>query len=141
MKIPRVLLPAVLLLMGAATLQPAAHAQSSITFLEVALDEETRGADEKLRRYLANETGITFVPERPLEYGLVINRLAGWRDDRGPFVARITPYAFVAAEMLGARMDGLATYVSSSTGGTTYHAYFVVKPASASTGRRTCPRW
>jgi hypothetical protein len=28
--------------------------------------------------------------------------------------------------MLGARLDGLATYVSTATGGTTYHAYFVV---------------
>jgi len=120
------MLAAVLLPLAAALAPAPARAQSTITFLEVALDEETRQADEKLRRYLASETGSVFVPERPLEYGLVINRLAGWRDDRGPFIARTTPYAFVAAEMLGARMDGLATYVSSSTGGTTYHAYFVV---------------
>jgi ABC-type phosphate/phosphonate transport system substrate-binding protein len=106
-----------------------AAAQGTITFLEVALDEETRQADEKLRRYLAAETGNIFVPERPLEYSLVVNRLAGWNSERGWFVARTTPYAFVAAEMLGAQLDGLATYVSTGTGGTTYHAWFVVNRA------------
>jgi ABC-type phosphate/phosphonate transport system substrate-binding protein len=105
----------------------AAHAQSTITYMEVALDEDTRRADEKLRRYLALRTGSTFVAERPLEYGAAVNRLAAWRPDRGDFLARTTPYAFVAAEMLGAQMDGLATYVSAATGGTTYHAYFVVR--------------
>ncbi|HSJ23499.1 MAG TPA: PhnD/SsuA/transferrin family substrate-binding protein [Longimicrobiales bacterium] len=124
---PRLLLCAAVLAAGALAV-PAGPltGQSTITFLEVALDDETRQADEKLRRYLSAETGSVFVPERPLEYGQVVNRLAGWRDDRGPFVARVTPYAFVAAEMLGAQLDGLATYVSSSTDGTTYHAYFVV---------------
>jgi ABC-type phosphate/phosphonate transport system substrate-binding protein len=109
-----------------AALPAVVHAQGTITFLEVALDEETRQADEKLRRYLAAETGNVFVPERPLEYSLVVNRLASWREDRGYFVARTTPYAFVAAEMLGAQLDGLATYVSTGTGATTYHAWFVV---------------
>ena len=121
------LLPVTLLAgLGAGT---RAHAQSTITFLEVALDEDTRRADEKLRRYLGVHTGSAFVSERPLEYGAVVNRLAGWRPDKGYFVARTTPYAFVAAEMLGAQLDGLATYVSAATGGTTYHAYFVVNRA------------
>jgi ABC-type phosphate/phosphonate transport system substrate-binding protein len=117
-----------LLLAGLLTLSLAGHAQaqSTITFLEVALDEDTRRADEKLRRYLGTETGSTFVSERPLEYSAVINRLAGWRPEKGYFMARATPYAFVAAEMLGAQFDGLATYVSAATGGTTYHSYFVV---------------
>jgi ABC-type phosphate/phosphonate transport system substrate-binding protein len=107
----------------------ATQAQGTITFLEVALDEETRQADERLRRYLATETGNTFVPERPLEYSLVVDRLASWNTDRGWFIARTTPYAFVAAEMLGAQLDGLATYVSTGGGGTTYHAWFVVSRA------------
>jgi ABC-type phosphate/phosphonate transport system substrate-binding protein len=106
------------------------QAQGTITFLEVSLDEETRRADEKLRRYLSQETGAAFVPERPLEYGAVVNRLASWPSDKGYFVARTTPYAFVAAEMLGAQIDGMATYVSSATGGVTYHAYFVVNRES-----------
>jgi ABC-type phosphate/phosphonate transport system substrate-binding protein len=105
---------------------PLAHAQSTITYLEVALDDETRRADEKLRRYLTSQTGAAFVSERPLEYSAVVNRLASWRPEKGYFMARTTPYAFVAAEMLGAQLDGLATYVSAATGGTTYHSYFVV---------------
>jgi ABC-type phosphate/phosphonate transport system substrate-binding protein len=113
-------------LTGSLTCPAPAAAQSTITFLEVALDEETRQADDKLRRYLGQKTGAAFVSERPLEYSAVVNRLASWRPDKGYFVARTTPYAFVAAEMLGARLDGLATYVSTATGGTTYHAYFVV---------------
>jgi ABC-type phosphate/phosphonate transport system substrate-binding protein len=121
----RILLCALALLPCAAAVERV-HAQATITFLEVSLDEETRRADDRLRRYLAQQTGAAFVPERPLEYGAVVNRLAGWLPEKGYFVARTTPYAFVAAEMLGARLDGLATYVSAATGGTTYHAYFVV---------------
>ncbi len=105
---------------------PALHAQEQVTFIEVSLDEETRRADEKLRRYLGREADIVFVSERPLEYGAVINRLANWNVDKGHFLARVTPYAFVAAEMLGADLEILATYVSSATGSTTYHSYFVV---------------
>lgn len=103
-----------------------AAAQEQITFIEVALDEETRRADEKLRRYLGREAGLMFVQERPLEYGAVINRLANWNPDRGDFLARVTPYAFVAAEMLGADLEIFASYVSRATDGTTYHSYFVV---------------
>jgi ABC-type phosphate/phosphonate transport system substrate-binding protein len=103
-----------------------AIAQEQITFIEVALDEETRRADEKLRRYLGREANLMFVQERPLEYGAVINRLANWNPDRGDFLARVTPYAFVAAEMLGADLEVFATYLSRATGSTTYHSYFVV---------------
>ncbi|UCG88501.1 MAG: PhnD/SsuA/transferrin family substrate-binding protein, partial [Gemmatimonadota bacterium] len=46
--------------------------------------------------------------------------------DKGEFLARTTPYAFVAAEMLGADLEIIATYVSRATGSTTYHSYFVV---------------
>jgi DNA-binding SARP family transcriptional activator/ABC-type phosphate/phosphonate transport system substrate-binding protein/membrane-associated phospholipid phosphatase len=102
------------------------QAQSTITYLEVSLDDETRRADETLRRYLSDRTGSAFVPERPLEYDAVIDRLAGWRPEKGYFLARTTPYAFVAAEMLGAQLDPVATYVSTATDGTTYHSYFVV---------------
>lgn len=103
-----------------------AIAQEQITFIEVALDEETRNADDKLRRYLDRQADLRFVQARPLEYGAVINILANWRPDRGDFLARITPYAFVAAEMLGADLEVFATYLSRATGSTTYHSYFVV---------------
>jgi ABC-type phosphate/phosphonate transport system substrate-binding protein len=124
-RMPAALLLALLLVPGAGAVV-SLHAQATITFLEVSLDEETRRADDRLRRYLSQKTGAAFVPERPLEYGAAVNRLAAWPPEKGYFVARMTPYAFVAAEMLGARMEGLATYVSAATGGTTYHAYFVV---------------
>jgi ABC-type phosphate/phosphonate transport system substrate-binding protein len=110
------------LLLGASR----AIAQEQVTFIEVALDEETRRADEKLRRYLGREANLIFVSERPLEYGAVINRLANWDPDRGDFLARVTPYAFVAAEMLGADLEIFASYVSRATGSTNYHSYFVV---------------
>jgi ABC-type phosphate/phosphonate transport system substrate-binding protein len=101
-------------------------AQGQVTFIEVALDEETRRADDKLRRYLGREAGLMFVPERPLEYSVAIDWLANWDSDRGDFLARVTPYAFVAAEMLGADLEVFATYLSKATGSTTYHSYFVV---------------
>ncbi|UCC71450.1 MAG: PhnD/SsuA/transferrin family substrate-binding protein [Gemmatimonadota bacterium] len=117
-----------LVLAGLASVTPisSAVAQEQVTFIEVALDEETRRADEKLRRYLGSEAGLMFVSERPQEYGAVINRLANWDPERGDFLARVTPYAFVAAEMLGADLEIFASYVSRATGGTTYHSYFVV---------------
>jgi ABC-type phosphate/phosphonate transport system substrate-binding protein len=103
-----------------------ATAQEQVTFIEVALDEETRRADDKLRRYLSSEADVMVVQERPLEYSVAIDRLANWDPDKGDFLARVTPYAFVAAEMLGADMEIFATYVSRATGSTTYHSYFVV---------------
>ncbi len=117
-----------LIVAGLASLAVAssAIAQEQITFIEVALDEETRRADDKLRRHLGRESNLTFVSERPQEYGAVINRLAGWDPAKGDFLARVTPYAFVAAEMLGADLEIFATYVSRATGSTTYHSYFVV---------------
>ncbi len=121
-KLGRLILPGLVLLAAA----PEATAQEPVTFIEVAMDEETRRADEKLRRFLGREADLVFVSERPLEYGAVINRLANWNLEKGHFLARTTPYAFVAAEMLGADLEILATYVSSATGNTTYHSYFVV---------------
>ncbi|UCC48674.1 MAG: protein kinase, partial [Gemmatimonadota bacterium] len=104
----------------------SAAPQQQVTFIEVALDEETRRADGQLRTYLEEEAGILALSERPLEYDAVINRLANWNQDRGDFLARMTPYALVAAEILGADLEILATYVSRATGSTTYHSYFVV---------------
>ncbi|MGD2155110.1 MAG: PhnD/SsuA/transferrin family substrate-binding protein [Gemmatimonadales bacterium] len=103
-----------------------AIAQEQVTFIEVALDEETRRADDKLRRYLGSEAGLMIVQERPMEYSVAIDRLANWNPERGDFLARVTPYAFVAAEMLGADLEVFATYVSRATSSTTYHSYFVV---------------
>lgn len=107
----------------------SATAQTPVTFLKVDLDDATRRADAKLRRYLTEAADLTVDSEGSLEYGAVVDRLSSWNTARGQFVARITPYAFVAAEMLGADFEIIAAYVSRATGTTTNHAYFVVNRA------------
>jgi ABC-type phosphate/phosphonate transport system substrate-binding protein len=102
-----------------------ATAEQRLAFIGVALDRETREADAELQDYLYREAGVSFAPE-DLEYGRVIERLANWKESEGLYVARATPYVYVAAEMLGADFEILATYVSSATQRTTYHSYFVV---------------
>lgn len=103
-----------------------AHAEERLAFVGVALDTETRQADSSLQDYLRRKAGVRFAPEE-LEYGRVIDRLADWRPEEGHYVARATPYVYVAAEMLGADFEILATYVSSATGRRTYNSYFVVR--------------
>lgn len=122
----------VLLLLPFAVLPPVLRplaAQTPVTFLGVALDADTRRADEKLRRYLEGAAGLSFVSERALDYRTVIDRLVAWQPGRAPFLARVTPYALVAAELLGADMQIMATYESRATGATTYRSYFVVNRA------------
>src|SRR6185503_20985701 len=60
----------------------------------------------------------------PAVYSVVVQR------DSVPYLARMTPYACVTAEMLGAHFEILATYKSNATGSTTYHSYFVVNRTS-----------
>jgi ABC-type phosphate/phosphonate transport system substrate-binding protein len=103
-----------------------ALAKNEITFVGVALDAETKEADEKLREYLETSTSVTF-ESRNMEYGVAINKLVEWDEpNQGSFMARVTPYVYVAAEMLGADMEILGTYESRSTGNLIYHSYFVV---------------
>jgi ABC-type phosphate/phosphonate transport system substrate-binding protein len=101
-------------------------AADRVTFVGVALDQETREADRRLQDYLQRTADIRFAPEE-LEYGQVIERLAGWEPDTGVVVARTTPYVQVVAEMLGGDLEILATYVSDATGRTTYHSYYVAR--------------
>jgi len=101
-------------------------AADRVTFVGVALDQETREADRRLQDYLQRSTAISFAPEE-LEYGQVIDRLAGWNPAAGIVIARTTPYVQVVSEMLGADMEILATYVSETTGQTTYHSYYVAR--------------
>lgn len=96
------------------------------TFVGVALDQETREADRRLRNYLERSAAMSFAPEE-LEYRQVIERLVGWDTADGVVVARTTPYVQVVAEMLGAELEILATYVSQATARTTYHSYFVAR--------------
>jgi ABC-type phosphate/phosphonate transport system substrate-binding protein len=101
-------------------------AADRVTFVGVALDQETREADRRLQDYLQRSVDIRFAPEE-LEYGQVIERLASWDPDGGVVIARTTPYVQVVSEMLGADMEILATYVSETTGQTTYHSYYVAR--------------
>ena len=61
-----------------------------------------------------------------MPYGDVIRAFAEPDPSRG-YLARITPYAYVAAELLGAKLNILAVYKSKATNSTTYHSYFVVR--------------
>ena len=101
-------------------------ADERVTFVGVALDQETREADRRLQDYLQRSADLRFAPEE-LEYGQVIDRLAGWDPAAGVVLARTTPYVQVVAEMLGAELEILATYVSEATGETTYHSYYVAR--------------
>ena len=120
-----------------------AAAQSSgsgeINFLSIIVDKETAAADTRLKRFLekavsagsaadASHRRVRF-PLQTMPYGDVIRAFAEAGSER-PYLARITPYAYVAAEMLGAKLNILAVYRSSATRETTYHSYFVVRKDS-----------
>ncbi len=112
------------MLLALATLPLAG--QERLTFVGVALDQDTRDADRKLQDYFQRTAGVSFAPE-DLEYERVIDRLSGWQRSEGPYLARTTPFVYVAAEMLGADFELLATYVSEATGQRYYHSYLVVR--------------
>jgi ABC-type phosphate/phosphonate transport system substrate-binding protein len=99
--------------------------QERLAFVGVALDVETRQADRILQDYLYRQAGVSFAPEE-LEYASVIERLSNWDSGEGHYLARTTPYVYVAAEMLGADFEIIATYTSAATRRATYNAYFVV---------------
>jgi ABC-type phosphate/phosphonate transport system substrate-binding protein len=104
-----------------------ADGKESVTFIGVALDPETKSADEKLREYVRSKVPIEFETQE-MEYGVAINSLVRWNvDEQGPVMARVTPYVYVVAEMLGADIEILGTYLSKKTNKTTYNSYFVVK--------------
>ncbi|MGV7222454.1 MAG: PhnD/SsuA/transferrin family substrate-binding protein [Nitrospinales bacterium] len=101
--------------------------KDSVTFIGVALDPETKAADEKLREYVSARVPIEF-EKQEMEYGVAINSLVQWNvEEQGPVMARVTPYVYVVAEMLGADIEVLGTYLSKKSNKTTYNSYFVVK--------------
>ena len=115
------------LLLSLAGFAPAALAveETHVTFLGVALDPETQQADRRLREFLRADMPLRF-ETRDQEYGAAINTLKQWNEnEQGPLIARVTPYVYVVAEMLGADLEILATYLSKKTGEVTYHSYLV----------------
>ena len=111
-----------------AAVQVAAEpaAPPSIAFVTVAFDADVHQADVALERYLKDKTQLDF-DEMSFEYQEAKYRIANWKRGSQPYLARMTPYVYVAAEMLGADSEILATYNSKATKSTTYHSYFVVR--------------
>ncbi len=110
------------------------HAASAQTPSPVRFVTVDQGADElKADEVLAHGLGRQLIgsPEQ-LSYEAVINALLDdARGDKplartGGVVARVTPYAFVIAELRGAKVELLATCLSRSTGKTTTNAFMVV---------------
>src|SRR5215471_7412263 len=87
--------------------------------------------DTKLASYLRNNTNLRF-QSHTFAYSAGIRRIADWANQDGPYIAHMTPFAYVAAEMLGARFVLLATYTSKRDNAKlTYHSYFVVNKSDA----------
>ena len=112
--------------MGLGLLLPAAlqaQAQAQARFITV-----DQGADELAADVvLADQLGSSLVtPPEKEGYKVVIDDLVADNGLKGT-VARVTPYAFVVAEMLGAKLDLIATCRSRATSTTTYGAYLVVR--------------
>lgn len=124
---PRFYVSLVLLAVLGAPASPAA-AQQRATFVSIDQDDEQiRQADDKLREKLVEKLDEALSPS-PFGYGQAINKLSEWSELQGetPYLARVTPYVYIAAEMLGAEFEIVGTYVSDATRRTTYHSYFVV---------------
>jgi ABC-type phosphate/phosphonate transport system substrate-binding protein len=106
--------------------QPGETAQPSLprALLGVPLSPEYRDADRALAKQLGQALQIEIKhDDKFITYADLIERVTTTTDR---YLVRMTPYAFVAAEMLGARLEVLATYESVATGTTTYQSYFVV---------------
>jgi hypothetical protein len=90
-----------------------------------------QGTDElKADEALAQSLGSQLIgnPDQQSYEEVIATLLADERT--GGVVARVTPYAFVVAEMRGAKVELLATCVSRSTGKTITNAFIVVPHAS-----------
>jgi ABC-type phosphate/phosphonate transport system substrate-binding protein len=131
MTLPRLFGVIAMLVVMALPGKPArAQSTARMDFIGVSIDSATSQADRRLAGYLYEHTGTRFAPW-DVEYSQVIKRLVEWRPSEPAFVARVTPYAYVVAELLGANVEPFATYVSATTSRTTYRSYFVVKRSAA----------
>ena len=117
---------AMLVVMALPGMPVRAQSIDRMDFIGVSIDAATSKADRRLTEYLYEHARIRLAPW-DVEYSQVIKRLVGWRPSDPPFVARVTPYAYVVAELLGANVEPFATYVSATTNRTTYRSYFVVR--------------
>ena len=100
--------------------------RTPIQFLSVAANADTKLADQKLLDYLRNKALVTF-EKQEMGYEPAIKTLVDWDPEKqGPLLARVTPYAFVVAEMLGADMEIIGTYLNKKSNSVTGDSYFVV---------------
>jgi hypothetical protein len=100
--------------------------RTPIQFLSVAPDADTRLADQKLLEYLRHKVPVTF-EKQEMGYESSIQTLLDWDPEKqGPLLARVTPYAFVVAEMLGANMEIVGTFLNKNSNSVTGDSYFVV---------------
>ncbi|MEE8259467.1 MAG: hypothetical protein V3R14_00565 [Nitrospinaceae bacterium] len=107
---------------GTAVSQP----RTPIQFLSVAPDADTKLADQKLLDYLRHKVPVTF-EKQEMGYESSIQTLLDWDPEKqGPLLARVTPYVFVVAEMLGANMEIVGTYLNKNSNSVTGGTYFVV---------------
>jgi len=100
-----------------------AGAAAQARFITVDQDEPELNAD----RALARELGVDVIePPEKFDYDVVIDYLIADERKEGT-IARVTPYALVAAEMRGARLEPIATCRSKNTRRTVINAFLVVR--------------
>ena len=120
-------LPVVLaFVIGGSGITSEAFAQQDMprALLAVSPSADYRQADDLLAQHLGRALGVDLRRDGGFSnYRDLIERVT--TDDSG-YVARMTPYAFVAAQMLGARLEVLGTYESVVTRTTTYRSYLVL---------------
>src|SRR4029453_3318503 len=97
----------VIAFVAAAAVTPVrpAIAAEHVTFVGVAPDQEYREADAKLIAFLQNASGFIVARRLPESYGDAIALVLDLNKRKVNYLARLTPYACVAAEMLGADFD------------------------------------
>lgn len=111
--------------------------ETHFSFVGVGLGSKTRQADLRLVDYLNKEAHVAVVTGESKPYETVLYGLVNGSGSSPYLLARVTPYVYIVAEMLGAEFDTLATYrrrpqpLKGAKQGTapiksTYYAYFVV---------------
>jgi ABC-type phosphate/phosphonate transport system substrate-binding protein len=107
---------------------PNGTAQQSIQFIGI---KSNADSDKLLRTFLAQHTNLQF-QTHTMALNAAVRRLSDWNENKHErYLAHMTPYACVAAEMLGANFEILATYMRKPNGMTptlssVYHSFFVV---------------
>lgn len=119
---------AVFMIVVALAVPAWAQNRESLQFISVMPDNDYVLADMRLREYLEKTADLTFDDNGKTEYHDAITEVIDRAKDGTPYVARLTPYVYVAAELQGAQFEILGTYLGKATNrGVTYRSYFVVR--------------